>query len=112
MGQLDACVMLGAGGPASSMDSKFGWTPSCHASARYIHITVNGSDALWFANRVARENMDAGAAGFSVEVFGGLSAFLQMLRPVVQPATSHAQDRKPTRNMHLHVEVVTCQNPQ
>ncbi|CAE7586168.1 unnamed protein product [Symbiodinium natans] len=27
---------------------------------KYVHITVNGSDALWFANRVARENMDAG----------------------------------------------------
>lgn len=26
----------------------------------YVHITVNGGDALWFANRVARENMNRG----------------------------------------------------
>ena len=26
----------------------------------YINIKVNGSDTLWFANRVARENMDKG----------------------------------------------------
>eukprot|EP00933_Yihiella_yeosuensis_P024647 TRINITY_DN19112_c0_g1_i1.p1 TRINITY_DN19112_c0_g1~~TRINITY_DN19112_c0_g1_i1.p1 ORF type:complete len:438 (-),score=58.34 TRINITY_DN19112_c0_g1_i1:498-1811(-) len=26
----------------------------------YVHIQVNGSDALWFANRVARELMDEG----------------------------------------------------
>ena len=26
----------------------------------YINIKVNGSDTLWFANRVARENMDTG----------------------------------------------------
>ena len=26
----------------------------------YINIVVNGSDTLWFANRVARENMDEG----------------------------------------------------
>ena len=26
----------------------------------FMHIKVNGGDALWFANRVARENMDQG----------------------------------------------------
>lgn len=27
---------------------------------KYINIKVNGNDTLWFANRVARENMDKG----------------------------------------------------
>ena len=26
----------------------------------YVHIQVNGGDALWFANKVARENMNRG----------------------------------------------------
>ena len=27
---------------------------------RFVHIRVNGGDALWFANKVARENMNRG----------------------------------------------------
>ena len=49
-------------------------------NVRYVHISVNGSDALWFANRVARENMDAGTQtgytrGFRV---GGLETSSQL----------------------------------
>ena len=85
----------------------------CNASVRYIHITVNGSDALWFANRVARENMDAGLAGFNVDVFKGFLSFLSDVEAsLVRPTTSRLKDHRPPTQRPLHLEVVACQAPQ